>query len=268
MNSIIYNYNTTIDEFKNSLRNSSEISIDVLISLLSRIESILYIFDLRFRDIGYGKKFLMLLLNFNDTQFGIAKLESAAQPEVVADYLTYLKKQETDLVSKIQDFISRKELEFPTVKKKNIISVEKYCSKAAKYLKKIEEYVGQQSNDIEADADEIFKVLNKFNKYIQASSLLNFVEDDKPGILKTSLKILDDIIRYENLISAHYSYYKKNIETVEDLIDKLEHEKMGLVDEFESVKYILLDNCKLMVNRLNELEINTFTNQLNGTEAH
>lgn len=250
MNSIIYNYNTTIDEFRNSLKNSSEISIDAIISLLSRIESILFIFDLRFRDIRNGKKFLMLLLNFRDTQFRIAKLESVAQPEAVTDYLAYLKKQEKDLISQIQDFNNRKELEFPSVKKKNLISVEKYCTKAEKYLRKIEEYVGQQSNDIEAEAEEIFKVLNKFNKYVQASPLLYIVEEDKLGVLNPYLNILKDIIGLENLILALYTFYKKDMEQVESLIDVLENEKMKFVETIENEEDIIIENCRMIVNQL------------------
>ncbi len=263
MNSIIYNYNTSIEEFKNSVKKTSATSIVNNINLLSRFESLLLIFNLRFKDIRYGKKFLKLLEKLHETQFRISILENSANQESIVDYLTFLKKQESDYVLQIRDFNYRNELKFPAVRKKNIIMSDMYYSKAEKYLKKIEKFIAIQSNDIEVDVDIILRRLNKFNKYVLASSYLNIIEMEKLSVVNSSLKQLNDIINYDGLISALYTYYKNNEELVEDFIDMLEHEKMMLVDEFESMKNTLLDNCKSIVN---EMESRNITKNTNSTK--
>jgi len=44
------------------------------------------------------------------------------------------------------------------------------------------------------------------------------------NVLKTSILVLNDIIRQENLMLSLYSFYKKDFEQAEKLIDVLEYE--------------------------------------------
>lgn len=256
MNEIITNYNLLIDEFRNTKKNTSVNSIDKNISYLRRIEPILLIFNLKFKHIQNGKKLLKLLKQLHEIQYKISTLEDSSYWESSAEYLTYLKKQESEFISKINDFNTQKEVEFPALNKKSILMDDIYCSKTAKFLRKIEKIDAIQLNDIEDDVDDVFKNLNKFNKYMLASSYIFNVEPDNIAVINTSLKILNDIILYKKLISSLLTFYKNSIDQVENLIDFLDGKKMLLIDTFESDKDKMLENCKLILKQINNREIN------------
>jgi len=256
MNAIITNYNLTIVEFRNTEKNTSVISIHKNINHLRKIESILLIFNLKLKHVRYGEKLFKLLKQLHEIQYKISTLEDSTFWEVSSDYLTYLKKQESDFIYKLNDFNNRKEIKFPVVKKKNIIFEDIYSYKAEKFLRKIEKFDAIQSNDIEDDVEELFEYLNKFNKYVIASSYIFIIKQINLTFIDTSLKVLNDIIRYENLISSLNFFYKKNIDHVENLIDFLDSKKMELVDDFENDKDNMLENCKEIVNQINNKEKN------------
>ncbi|HRZ96845.1 MAG TPA: hypothetical protein P5084_04770 [Paludibacter sp.] len=265
MSSIISKYDTAIEEFISTIKNSSEISIDATINQLKKIESILFLYKLSFKDISYGKKYLACLKKNDEIQFRITTLENSAHKEFIAKYLTYLKKQASDLNTKIKVFNSRKKLKFPTVKIKDLISDEIFLSKSDKYLRKIEQFIATQSDDnIEDDVEDIFKSFNKFNKIVLAATYLNILDDENATVLEPTLRLLNDIIHRENLILELYSFYKKNIEQTENLIDSLEHEKMTLIDTFESEEENILNSCRMIVKRLHNNEICDDLNQIDN----
>ena len=54
-----------------------------------------------------------------DIQVQILKLESIDQTPEIIEYLAFLKKDELELNGKVSKFCKKKELEFPTIKKKH-----------------------------------------------------------------------------------------------------------------------------------------------------
>jgi len=254
MNMIIKNYNLLIKKFQ---KIESDASIDEIHDkrvILRRIFPILAAFKINPSKVKNGEKAFKLFGKLRDIQVQILKLEGTDQTPEIFDYLAYLREGEKELKDKVRKFCKKKELEFPTIKKKFKFNKSKIVDKTSKSLNKLIDRIQSRSID---DAEDIHKIRIEFKKFRYKVEILTYIEtidDSKLEMLKIYQDKLGEIQDYEVLITGIKKYCKKRKLDDTEMTEIFEHDQNTLIENFDNQIELFIAVCKdvLVFNKLDE----------------
>ena len=254
MNTIIKNYNLQIKKFQKIESDASMDEIHDKRVILRRIFPILTAFKINPSKVKNGEKAFKLFGKLRDIQVQILKLEGTDQTPEIFDYLAYLREGEKELKDKVRKFCKKKELEFPTIKKKFKFNKSKIVDKTSKSLNKLIDRIQSRSID---DAEDIHKIRIEFKKFRYKVEILTYIEtidDSKLDMLKIYQDKLGEIQDYEVLITGIKKYCKKRKLDDTEMTEIFEHDQNTLIENFDNQIELFIAVCKdvLIFNKLDE----------------
>lgn len=258
MDSVIKNYNLQIKKFQKIEMDSSENEIHDKRVILRRIFPILAAYKIKPSKVKNGEKAFKLFGKLRDIQVQILKLESIDQTPEIIEYLAFLKVKESDLKEVVRKFCKKKELEFPTIKKKSTLNKSKILRKADKSLNKLIERIQSRSID---DAEDIHKIRIEFKKFRYKVEIISYLENIDPSGLD-KLKIYQDklgeIQDYEVLINGIKKYCKKRNLDEADMTGQFEQDQNTLIENFDNRIESFIAVCRdvLVLNKKTESKDN------------
>jgi len=264
MNTIIKNYNLLIKKFQKIESDSSESEIHDKRVILRRIFPILTAFKINTSKVKNGEKAFKLFGKLRDIQVQLLKLESIDQTPEIMEYLAFLKQLESELKEKVRKFSKKKDLEFPTIKKKSTLKKTKFFLKTEKSLNKLIERVQSRSID---DAEDVHRIRIEFKKFRYKVEVLSYIvdiEESKLDMLKIYQDKLGEIQDYEVLINGIKKYCKKRKLDEVEMIDQFEHDQDTLIVNFDNQIELFIAVCKdvLILN----WEVENSDETLNNTD--
>jgi len=259
MNTIIKNYNLQIKKFQKIEFSSSETEIHDKRVILRRIFPILAVYKIKPSKVKNGEKAFKLFGKLRDIQVQILKLESIDQTPEIMKYLAFLSEDEKELKEKVRRFCKKKELEFPTIKKKSTLEKSKVIGKTNKSLNKLIEIIQSRSID---DAEDIHKIRIEFKKFRYKVEILSYIEDiddSKLEMLKMYQDKLGDIQDFEVLITGIKKYCKKRKLDADEMTELFEHDQNTLIENFDNQIELFIAVCKdvLILDKEPESSANT-----------
>jgi len=244
MNTIIKNYNLQIKKFQ---KIESDASIDEIHDkrvILRRIFPILAAFKINPSKVKNGEKAFKLFGKLRDIQVQILKLESTDQTPEILEYLAALRDGENELKEKVHKFCQKKELEFPTIKKKFKFKKSRIVEKTYKSLNKLIDRIQSRSID---DAEDIHKIRIEFKKFRYKVEILSYIEnidESKLEMLKIYQDKLGEIQDYEVLINGIKKYCKKRKADYTEMTELFEHDQNTLIESFDNQIELFIAVCK------------------------
>ena len=254
MNTIIKNYNLQIKKFQKIEFSSSETEIHDKRVILRRIFPILAVYKIKPSKVKNGEKAFKLFGKLRDIQVQILKLESIDQTPEIMKYLAFLSEDEKELKEKVRRFCKKKELEFPTIKKKSTLEKSKVIGKTNKSLNKLIEIIQSRSID---DAEDIHKIRIEFKKFRYKVEILSYIEDiddSKLEMLKMYQDKLGDIQDFEVLITGIKKYCKKRKLDADEMTELFEHDQNTLIENFDNQIELFIAVCKDVLILNNDVE--------------
>ena len=244
MNTIIKNYNLQIKKFQ---KIESDASIDEIHDkrvILRRIFPILAAFKINPSKVKNGEKAFKLFGKLRDIQVQILKLEIIDQTPEILEYLAALRDGEYELKEKVHKFCKKKELEFPTIKKKFKFNKSRIVDKTGKSLNKLIDRIQSRSID---DAEDIHKIRIEFKKFRYKVEILSYIENidkSKLEMLKIYQDKLGEIQDYEVLINGIKKYCKKRKTDYTEMTELFEHDQNTLIENFDNQIELFIAVCK------------------------
>ena len=244
MNTIIKNYNLQIKKFQKIEADASIDEIHDKRVILRRIFPILAAFKINPSKVKNGEKAFKLFGKLRDIQVQILKLESTDQTPEILEYLASLLDAENELKEKVHKFCKKKELEFPTIKKKFKFNKSRIAAKTDKSLDKLIDRIQSRSID---DAEDIHKIRIEFKKFRYKVEILSYIEnidESKLEMLKIYQDKLGDIQDYEVLINGIKKYCKKRKTDYTEMTELFEHDQNTLIESFDNQIELFIAVCK------------------------
>lgn len=244
MDSVIKNYNLQIKKFQKIEMDSSENEIHDKRVILRRIFPILAAYKIKPSKVKNGEKAFKLFGKLRDVQVQVLKLESIGKTPEIIEYLAFLKEKESELKDVVRRFFKKKELEFPTIKKKSTLNKSKIVRKTDKSLNKLIERIQSRSID---DAEDIHKIRIEFKKFRYKVEILSYLENIDPSALdnlKNYQDRLGEIQDYEVLISGIKKYCKKRNQDDIEMITQFEQDQNTLIENFDNQIELFIAACK------------------------
>ena len=244
MNTIIKNYNLQIKKFQKIEADASVNEIHDKRVILRRIFPILAAFKINPSKVKNGEKAFKLFGKLRDIQVQIIKLESTDQTPEILEYLAALRDGEHELKEKVRKFSKKKELEFPTIKKKYKFNRSKIVAKTDKSLNKLIDRIQSRSID---DAEDIHKIRIEFKKFRYKVEILSYIEnidESKLEMLKIYQDKLGEIQDYEVLINGIKKYCKNKKSDYTEMTELFEHDQNTLIENFDNQIELFIAVCK------------------------
>lgn len=232
MNSIIKNYNSLVKKFQEIEKDSTEKEIHDKRVILRKIFPILSAYKINPTKVKNGEKAFKLFGKLRDIQVQILKLESIDQTQEITEYLAFLNGLESELQDKVQKFCKKKQLVFPSIKKKSKIDKSKIYKKADKSLNKLVKRIELQPILAAQDIHKIRIGFKKFRYLVEILSYIEITDETKLEKMKLYQDKLGEIQDYEVLIKGITKFYKKRkIDEVLN-IEKFEKDQNLLIKTF------------------------------------
>jgi len=244
MNTIIKNYNLQIKKFQKIESNASMDEIHDKRVILRRIFPILAAFKINPSKVKNGEKAFKLFGKLRDIQVQILKLESTDQTPEILEYIAALRDGEHEFKEKVHKFCKKKELEFPTIKKKFKFNKSRIIEKTGKSLTKLIDRIQSRSID---DAEDIHKIRIEFKKFRYKVEILSYIEnidESKLEMLKIYQDKLGEIQDYEVLINGIKKYCKKRKTDYTEMTELFEHDQNTLIENFDNQIELFIAVCK------------------------
>jgi len=252
MNPILKKYNLLVSNYQEIEKDSTVDAIHDKRVILRRVFSILAACDMKPSKVKNGEKAFELFGKLRDVQVQLLKLESFDPTPEMTEYLAFLKERELKFREKVDTFCRKKELDFPAIKKKNILDRTNVFGRAEKSLRKLIETIHSHSID---DAEDIHQIRIEFKKFRYKAEILSYLEEideAKLDLLKMYQDKLGEIQDYEVLINGIKKYCKKRKLDAEEMTDLFEHDQNTLIENFDDHIELFIVVCRDVLELKNE----------------
>ena len=253
MDKIIKRYNSLVLNYKEIEKSISEQDIHDKRVILRRIFPMLAASKMKPTKVKNGKKAFKLFGQLRNIQVQVLKLESVAQTTEVAKYLAFLKMNELKLSEKVIRFCKKKDLEFPSIKKKSQVPKLKIYAKANDLLVKLEKKIQARSIDKNYDIHKIRIEFKKFRYIVEILLSIDNAEDAKLEKIKKYQDILGEIQDDEILIDGIFRFFKKRKLNINEITVVFERNKQNLIENFDKELDKIIQVCRDIISIDNDV---------------
>ena len=253
MDKIIKRYNSLVLNYKEIEKSISEQDIHDKRVILRRIFPVLAAFKMKPTKVKNGEKAFKLFGQLRDIQVQILKLDSVEQTTEIAEYIAFLKMNELKLSQKVIRFCKKKELGFPSIKKKSHVPELKIYAKANDLLAKLEKKIQTRSKDKSYDIHKIRIEFKKFRYIVEILFSINNVEDTKLEKIKKFQDILGEIQDDEILMVGISRFFKKRKLNINEIAVVFESNKQNLIKKFDKESDNIIQVCRDIISIDNDV---------------
>lgn len=253
MDKIRKRYNSLVMNYKEIEKGTSEQEIHDKRVILRRIFPILAAFRVKPSKVKNGEKAFKLFGQLRNIQVQILKLESVEQTPEMAEYLAFLKAIELKSDEKVIRFCKKKELAFPSIKKKPQVAKTKIYKKANESLAKLIKKIQARSNDNAYDIHKIRIEFKKFRYIVEILLSIENVDDVRLEKIKMYQDMLGEIQDYEILMDGIKRFYKKRKLNSSEIIEIFEKNQKTLIEKFDKELETVIQVCRDVISLDNDV---------------
>ncbi len=253
MDKIRKRYNSLVMNYKEIEKGTSEQEIHDKRVILRRVFPILAAFRVKPSKVKNGEKAFKLFGQLRDIQVQILKLESVEQTPEMAEYLAFLKAIELKSEEKVIRFCKKKELAFPSIKKKPQVVKTKIYKKANESLAKLIKKIQSRSNDNAYDIHKIRIEFKKFRYIVEILLSIENADDVRLEKIKMYQDILGEIQDYEILMDGIKRFYKKRKLNGSEIIEIFEKNQKTLIEKFDKELETVIQVCRDVISLDNDV---------------
>ncbi|GEM_PF-797892 len=253
MDKINKRYNSLVMNYKEIEKGTSEQEIHDKRVTLRRIFPVLAAFRVKPSKVKNGEKAFKLFGQLRDIQVQILKLESVEPSPKTADYLAYLKAIESKTSDKVIRFCKKKELVFPSIRKKPQVVKSKIYIKANESLAKLIKKIQDRRTDYACDIHKIRIEFKKFRYIAEILLTIENADDARLERIKDYQDLLGEIQDYEILMAGIKRFYKKRKLNSGEIIGIFEKNKKTLIEKFDNELETLIQVCHDVISLNNDV---------------